>query len=67
MSDVKLWRCARGLSGPTDATRTGGGRGRKGTGLTYEVTISPVRYATSLSVLDKVDEGVSLSDLRTDC
>ena len=44
----------------------GGARGeRRGTGLTYDGALVPVRYATSLSVLDKVDEGVSLLDLRT--
>jgi len=54
--------------------RTGGGRqrkrGNKGyyrTGLTYDGTLAPVMYATLLSVLDRVDEEVSLPVLRTDC
>ena len=44
-----------------DLERAEGGRatgGIRGTGLTYEGALVPVRYATSLSVLDKVDEGV---------
>jgi len=45
---------------------SGGARGgRRGSGLTYGGALVPVMYATSLSVLDKVDEGVSLLDLRT--
>jgi len=38
--------------------------GRRGTGLTYVGALVPVRYATTPSVQDKVDEGVSLPDLR---
>ena len=39
----------------------GGGarRRRRGSGLTYVGALVPVRYATSPSVLDKVDEGAS--------
>jgi len=51
-----------------DLERAGGGGAkgrRRGTGLTYDGTLVSVRYATSLSVLDKVNEGVSLLDLRT--
>jgi len=44
----------------------GGARGIKGTGRAYGGILAPVRYATSLYVLDKVEEGVSLPDLRTD-
>jgi len=43
----------------------GGARGgRMGSGLTYVGALVPVRYATSPSVLDKVDEGVSLRTKR---
>ena len=50
-----------------DLERAEGGRkrGRRGTGLTYDAALVRVRYTTSLSVLDKVDEGVSLLYLRT--
>jgi len=43
-----------------DLGRAEGGdarRGGRGTGLTYDGALVTVRYATSLSVLDKVDEG----------
>jgi len=43
----------------------GGARGeRRNTGFTYDGALVPVRYATSPSVLDKVDEGVSLLNLH---
>jgi len=49
-----------------EQAESGGVRGgRMGTSLTYDGALVPVRYATSLSVLDNVDEGVSLLDLRT--
>jgi len=45
-----------------ERAESGGARGgTRGTGLTYEGTLAPVRYATSLSVLDKVDEGCPYS------
>jgi len=43
----------------------GGARGRRrGSGFTYVGALVPVRYATSPSVLDKVNEGVSLRTKR---
>ena len=36
-----------------------GARGGRGSGLAYVGALVPVRYATSPSVLDKVDEGLS--------